>query len=315
MKVLIVASHNSGKFSPFVVEQVDALRRLGVEFEYFGIEGKGLMGYLKNLPSLKKKIEEFRPDIVHAHYGLSGLLAVMQRNCPVVVTYHGSDIHQGGINMMLSKVAMKFAKYNIFVTSSLQQLSGQKKRATVIECGVDDDVFRPVDRRKARESIGWSPDRRYIAFAGAFDRDVKNPGLAKISVSKLKDYELIELKGYTRDEINMLFNAADLLLMTSRNEGSPQVIKEAMMCGLPIVSVNVGDVKDVIGTTEGCRITSYSPEDIAEAIEEVTQRNIRTEGRKRIYELGLTNTEVAQKVMRVYSEVLAPDSKGIKITK
>ena len=304
MKILIVASHNSGKFSPFIVEQVAALGRLGVEFEYFGIEGKGLRGYLKNLNSLKKKVEDFRPDLVHAHYGLSGLLAVMQRKRPVVVTYHGSDIHEGGITRMLSKMAMRFAKYNIFVTSRLQRLSGQSKRAAVIECGVDDDVFRPVDKGKARESLGWSSSRRYVVFAGAFDRDVKNPSLAKRAVSELKDCELIELKGYTRDQVNLLFNAADCLLMTSRNEGSPQVIKEAMMCGLPIVSVDVGDVKDVIGATQGCRITSYSPSEIAEAIEEVTQLNVRTDGRKRIYELGLTNDEVAKKVRKVYSEVL-----------
>lgn len=79
MKVLIVANYNPGHCSPFVVEQVDSIRKLGVEFEYFGIVGKGPFGYLKNLPKFKRKIAEFKPDLIHAHYGLSGLLATLQR--------------------------------------------------------------------------------------------------------------------------------------------------------------------------------------------------------------------------------------------
>lgn len=79
MKVLIVANFNMGHFSPFVVEQVNSIRKLGVEFEYFGVVGKGPLGYLRNLPALKRMIKEFRPDIVHAHYGLSGLFATLQK--------------------------------------------------------------------------------------------------------------------------------------------------------------------------------------------------------------------------------------------
>lgn len=79
MRILIVANFNTGHFSPFVIEQVDSIRKLGVEFKYFGIVGKGPWGYLKKLPALKRKIKEFHPDIVLSHYGLSGLLTTLQK--------------------------------------------------------------------------------------------------------------------------------------------------------------------------------------------------------------------------------------------
>ena len=92
MKILIVANQNTGKMSPFVVEQMEALRKEGCVVDTYGVVGHGVLGYLKNLPALKEKIKECKPDIVHAHYGLSGLLATLQREVPVVVTYHDRDI-------------------------------------------------------------------------------------------------------------------------------------------------------------------------------------------------------------------------------
>ena len=101
MRILVIASFNKRSFAPFVVEQAEALRALGAEVNFFGLQGKGIRGYLKNLPLLKKKIWEFRPNVVHAHYGLSGLLANLQRFVPVVTTYHGSDINEKKVLLFL----------------------------------------------------------------------------------------------------------------------------------------------------------------------------------------------------------------------
>ena len=79
MRILIVANHNTGKFTSFITEQVESIRQLGVEVDYYGVHGKGIGGYLSNLSSLKEKIREYQPDLIHAHYGLSGLLANLQR--------------------------------------------------------------------------------------------------------------------------------------------------------------------------------------------------------------------------------------------
>lgn len=308
MKVLIVANYNPGRFSPFVVEQVESLEKLGIEFDFFGIIGKGPLGYLKNLPALKRKIKEWKPDLIHAHYGLSGLLATLQNKVPVIVTYHGSDIHSGGLVQKLSKVAMKRAAHNIVVARHLKDMIGNVPRCSIIPCGVDDHIFYPISRTEARKALGWSMDKRYVLFAGAFNREVKNPQLAKDIVASVGDCELIELNGYTRPEVNLLMNACDSLLMTSRNEGSPQVIKEAMCCGTPIVSVDVGDVADVCGDVDGCYICKPDVKDLKKAIISAFAFAGETSGPEIVRQKQLSMDNVARKVLAIYKSFL--DDKG-----
>lgn len=305
MRILIVANYNTGHFSPFVVEQVDSIRKLGVEFEYFGVVGKGPLGYLKNLPALKRKIKEFRPDIVHAHYGLSGLLATLQKKVPVIVTYHGSDIHSGGMILFFSLLAARMAAFNIFVSKKLLNRSNYKgKNVEIIACGVDISNFHPIEKNKARRELGWNIDKKYILFAGAFDREIKNATLAKEAISKIGKVELIELKGFSRRDVCNVLNASDCLLMTSNNEGSPQIIKEAMACNTPIVSVNVGDVEDVIGKCGNCYITDYNSLEIADRINKIFKDNTHTEGYRHIVALQLTNDLVAKRVLAIYNNIL-----------
>ena len=115
MKILIVASDKKGKFTPFIEEQMAVLEARGIEVLRYGITGKGITGYLRELPALRRAIRQRRPDIIHAHYGLSGLLANLQRLVPVVTTYHGSDINVPSI-LRFSKIAMRLSAHNIFVS-------------------------------------------------------------------------------------------------------------------------------------------------------------------------------------------------------
>ena len=305
MKVLIVANNKPGYFSPFVTEQVEALKKLGVEFDFFGVGGKGVNGYLSNLPSLRKKIQEYQPDLLHAHYGLSGMLANLQRTVPVVTTYHGSDIHSKGLNLSVSKITARYSAYNIFVSPWLLELSGYHgENKCVIPCGVDTTTFTPMERKEARKQLGWNENEQIVLFAGAFDNDVKNSPLAKEAVALVPDTQLVELRGYTREQVSILFNAANCLLMTSHREGSPVVVKEAMACGTPIVSVDVGDVKKVVSDVDGCYITSYDANDIAANIRQALTFKGKTNGPQRIEEKGLSNEIVAKRILKVYQAVI-----------
>ena len=122
MKLLVVASDKGGHFVPFIEEQITALEALGVQIIRYGITGKGIMGYLRCLPALRRLIRAERPDIVHAHYGLSGLLANLQRMVPVITTYHGSDINKPSIRRF-SKIAMRLSAHNIFVSARSASLA------------------------------------------------------------------------------------------------------------------------------------------------------------------------------------------------
>jgi glycosyltransferase involved in cell wall biosynthesis len=311
MRVLIVANHNTGKFSPFVVEQVEAIKKQNIEIDFFGVEGKGYIGYLSNLGRLKKKIDSFKPDFIHAHYGLSGLLANLQRKIPVVTTFHGSDINTGGVIRFLSKLAIYLSWHNIFVSPLLVKVTRYHgKNMSVIPCGIDTSLFRPMNINFARTELGWDENSKYILFSGSFDNWVKNPELAKAGVEVLRqryaqyreNVQFLELKGYSRQQIAMLLNAADCTLMTSHTEGSPQIIKEAIACGCPIVSVDVGDVSNTIKEVDGCFIVQRTPEDIAEGICRVLDNNKRVNGLERIIELSLSNDQIAKRIIEIYNK-------------
>ena len=117
MKVLIVASYNKNSFVPFVKEQAEALQEVGCIVDFYGVVGKGVKGYLSALPALKQKISDYKPDVIHAHFGLCGLLANLQRNVPVVTTYHGCDINDIKLRP-LSFPSLLLSKYNLFVSKN-----------------------------------------------------------------------------------------------------------------------------------------------------------------------------------------------------
>ena len=147
-----------------------------------------------------------------------------------------------------------------------------------------------------------------MLFAGAFDNAVKDPELAKQAMNELTNEginaELIELKGYTRNQVNALMYNCDAFLMTSKTEGSPQVIKEALVCGCPIVSVDAGDVKERLEGVEGCYVVeSRNSRDLAEALKKALAFNGRTKGRERIVKMGLSNEAVAKRIIEIYNKV------------
>lgn len=360
MKILIIASDKGGRFAPFIEEQVVALQARGVQIIRYGVTGHGIMGYLRELPALRRLIRAERPDIVHAHYGLSGLLANLQRLVPVVTTYHGSDINLPHI-LRLSKIAMRLSAHNIFVSArnvalALGEAQAQCKvesvkckgeenskaettastqpegrlhhtpytKHTLLPCGVNLTEDQLLSRSEARQALGIADDAQIVLFAGAFDNAVKDAPLAQEAVTMiapnssndLKDHKdhkdlnegapiLQELRGFSRAEVNHWMCAANCLLLTSKTEGSPQVIKEAMACGCPIVSVDVGDVAERVSGVEGCYVVrTREPKDIAEALQKALAYEGKTNGRERIQEMGLSNEQVAEQLIAIYQSLV-----------
>ena len=316
MKVLIVASDKGERFVPFIEEQMAALQFAGVEIVRYGITGKGILGYLRCLPALRRAIQQHQPNLIHAHYGLSGLLANLQRRVPVVTTYHGSDINKPNI-LRFSRIAMRLSAHNIFVSKRNIAIAQPKDKYTLLPCGVN--IPQPWSEMQTQrvEQLTlnqWVQEKlnagvKHVLFAGDFNNAVKDPELAKAAINELASegvkVELIELKGFNRDQVNSLMYNCDALLMTSKTEGSPQVIKEAMACGCPIVSVDVGDVAERIEGVEGCYVVrTREPKDIAEVLQQALVFSGKTNGRQRIIEMGLSNTQVAERLMVIYQSLV-----------
>ena len=292
MKVLVVCSRRyyapyTDYVAPFIYEQVEALRARGVECEYYLIAG-GWRGYLKALCGIRKASKTFQPDIIHAHSGLCNLVAVLsllthnskrhstnpQHSTKIVATFHGSDVNARSVRW-LSKIAMRLADYNIFVSEQLRHIAGDVAGSAVIPCSVDTTFFHAMDKAECRQLLGWEQDKTYILFSKEFADRVKNYPLAKAAVEKISPLyegvggvELIELYGYNRQQMVWLYNACDCGLMTSFTEGSPQFIKEAVACGCPIVSTDVGDVREVIEGVPNARICRYDAADVAAQLQE-----------------------------------------------
>ena len=302
MRILIVCSSNSGNIAPFITEQVDSLKSLGVEVDYFLVDQKGVFGYLSKRKDLLRKIKDYQPDIIHAHYGLSGLLANLQRQVPVITTYHGSDINNPKV-FPFSRLCIMLSAYNIFVSEKSKKISRQIHKQSVIPCGVDTRLFTPIDKIQARKELKLNINIQYVLFAGAFNNKVKNPELAQKAVALLSNVELLELKNYSRQQVALLMNAVDAVLMTSFSEGSPQFIKEAMSCNCPIVSVPVGDVPEMISNIPGGFISTYNSIDIAKKLKQALAFAKRTEGRNRLIELNLDTASVAKRILEVYNSV------------
>lgn len=297
MRVLFVCSGNRSENSPFVHEQANSIRDKNIQVDLFYIKGHGYKGYLKNIVPLREKVRAYNYDLIHAHYGLAGMVASLAASAPVVVTYHGDDINIPK-NRMLSFVASRLARSNIYVSERLLQKAIAPKNGHVIPCGVDLKTFYPIDKLEARERVNFVAGEFYVLFSGAFAEPVKNVSLARDVLSRCPEkVHLIELKGYSRSEVNLLMNACDALLMTSFSEGSPQVIKEAMACNCPIVATDVGDVRELIAGTRGCYVTDYDPQEIATKLR-AAMRFGKTDGRERIEDLDVAR--VADKVVAIY---------------
>lgn len=301
MNVLFVCSGNEGEIKPFIIEQANSLEKLGVKVSFYVITGKGFLGYLKNLRFFKSKLKSLDIELIHAHYGLSGLLSTLQWKVPVVITFHGSDINIWWVRIF-SLFASRLASKSIFVSKKLSEQL-RVKDAEIIPCGVNTEKFIVADKITAREKLGLDSNKNIILFASRFDNKVKNYELAKNATDLIgNNHKLIELKGYSREELNLLLNAADLLLLTSHSEGSPQIIKEAMACNCPIVATDVGDIKEVISNTDGCYLSSFDPEDVSNKVKNILSKKSRTMGREKI--MNLDNKLIAERIVSVYKNIL-----------
>ena len=307
MKVLFVASGNKavGRVSAFVQSQYDSLEKEGLEMMMYPVVGHGWKGYLNHFRALRQLIGREKPDVVHAHYSSCGYLvalAAMGLKTRTVVSILGSFPRK---NLKLSIVRFFIDHvWDATIVKSERTRAQLNRALPVIPNGVDLDLFPIVGQDEARKRVGFDPSGKYVIFVSNPSRPEKQFGLAKAAVDHLKDGNvcLVPVFNKPHREVIDYMCAADALVMTSSNEGSPNVIKEAMACNCPIVSTDVGDVRWVTDGVDGTYVSdSFKPEEIAGLLRDALAFGSRTQGRDRIVHLGLTAVCVAQKLIQVYS--------------
>lgn len=300
----------------FVVHQVDSLRARRVVVDVMQFRGGASpRRYWRAHADFLKKLRVGRYDLVHAHFGQAGFIAVMQNKLPVVVTFHGSDVFglpptsviaiaKGGVLRLASRVAASRAQKVIAVS---RRVAGQIARADVdvIPMAVSAH-FHPLDRGDCRAELQWPSDEMSVLFVGDSKNEIKRYALAEAAVRLLAEQmPNARLRVCWNEElakVPVYMNAADVLLITSRHEGGPLVLSEALACGLPVVSVDVGIVGERLSGVQGCVVLANDrAETIAGALRTALERG------GRLLEFSSSQIEpdfVAARVEDVYRQAL-----------
>jgi glycosyltransferase involved in cell wall biosynthesis len=253
---------------------------------------------------------------VHAHFGYVGLVARTQWKVPVVVTYHGDDllgtINERGKKELWSVLAAAACKklgqrVDAAIVQS-QEMARQLKKSNVfvIPHEVDLEVFKPTEKGEARKALGLHPDKKYVLFAANPEIPVKRFPLARAAANVLEQQdgftELLVVYKEPQWRLALYMSACDVLVFPSFQEGSPNIIKQAMACNLPMVATDVGDVRQVIGKTRDCHICPPDARKFASLMKGILSRRSRTEGREQVRHLNAES--VSGKIIEVYEQVL-----------
>ena len=308
MKILFVVSGKEGMVSPIVLNQVESLLQYDNNFKanYFIIKKGGLLGYFKSFPLLIKQIKNLKPDIIHAHYSFCGYLTGLTfQKKRIVVSLMGSDSAKKGLEVVIIKFFSRFLWGITIVKSERMKTLFDNKNMIVIPNGVNLALFKPLSKEKCQTELGYNTEKKHIVFfLSNINRKEKNLPLANKAIEMLsnKNVEFHVINYIEKEKIPTILNASDVLLLTSYYEGSPNIVKEAMACSIPIVTTDVGDVNNTIGKTEGCFITSFQPKEIKDAIEKALNFGKRTNGHSNI---GFLDSKViAKKLFKLYKELL-----------
>jgi teichuronic acid biosynthesis glycosyltransferase TuaC len=276
----------------------------------------------RELQRLRREIREFRPDVIHAHFGtMTAFIAAVATRIPLVITFHGSDLNpapgmpwlRSVFGRTLSHLALRRAAQVVCVSGQLRGRIGYRRhRVHVVPCGVDFEQFRPMSRELCRTKLGWSRNEKVVLFNARNDSVGKRLDLAEAASNYAKEripnLRLHVFRGTTHPkDMPLYYGAADSLLMTSDYEGSPMVIKEALACNLPVVSVDVGDVSERLAGVNPSTIVDRDAASIGEALVKIIAMNCRSNGRELIREFS--EQAVAEKLAQIYRMAVGVDTK------
>ncbi len=288
------------KKNPIIDAQIDSFEDLNLNIIKFPLKTSGIFSYLSEFFRLRRFIKRKNIDLIHAHYSYSGIISGLTSK-KTICSLMGSDVFD---DSLLIKLVVRFFYNFIWVKTIVksQNMLDIFPNAVVIPNGVNLIFFNIVSKNKAINNTDLKEDKINIIFvAESVHRKVKNYELAKRAVSLLpNNFELHSVSNKTQNQLVNYYNAADVLLLTSNSEGSPNVVKEAMACNCPIVSTDVGDVKKVINNTNYCYISDPIPKDISDKVIESTLTGNRSNGRENIKHLD--SKIIAKKIVAIYKE-------------
>jgi teichuronic acid biosynthesis glycosyltransferase TuaC len=321
MQVLFISSY--GEFGtnepvPYIKSQSESLKKQGIEVIDCYVKDRGLMAYAKLYRDIKILLREHPGiTIIHAHFVYTAFIAYLAKSGlkpKLIVSFMGDDLYGGVLNANYEKTFK--SRFNILLSKFIQTKMDwiivksermmdyidekYKHKTSVIPNGVDFQKFPIREMTACREELQLDLTSKYILFLGKRSENRKNFALLKEAHDLLntENIKILTPHPISGDMVHLYLNACDVLVLCSKLEGSPNVVKEAIICNCPVVSTDVGDVKERIAGIDGCYITKFDKFDLSEKIARAIRFNNRTSGREKSSYLKAEN--IARRLIDVY---------------
>jgi glycosyltransferase involved in cell wall biosynthesis len=307
----------------FIARQAEFLTREGIDVDLFPFRGaRNPRNYLGAWREVHRRVRRGGYDLVHAQFGQSGITA-LPKSIPLVVTFRGDDLEgiigehgrytaSGWLLRAVSRLVARRADAAIVVSEHMKTYLPASVAAHVMPSGIDLELFRPEPRDAVRQRLGLPLDQQLVLFVGNPHLARKRHRLARAAVdlvSRQLPVRLLVGWEMPHRQIAELMNACDALILTSMQEGSPNSVKEALACNLPVVSVQVGDVSARLDGIDGCELCPDDRvETLAAALARVLRRGSRIDGRSAVRQLD--ERLLTQRLIGIYRSVL-PATKAL----
>ena len=327
MRILAVTNSYPTAEKPFqgtfIRSQVKGLREVGVDVTVLFIDrvkaGRAAYAALPKL--LREEIGKAKPDAVHTMYGgIMAAIVARSIDLPHIVSFCGSDllgeVYRNPLKILTTQIGIKASHYSAKKSAAVIVKSLNLRRALpssipqekihTIPNGIDLEQFRPLDSMACRRRLGWDPSKFHLLFSGSSDLEIKGLGLAKRTLHELAalgvECEFHILRSVAHEDVPLWLNASNAFLLTSSHEGSPNIVKEAIACGTPIVSVDVGDVRERIRGIDGCSIVRADAKALALQIQAISRLgDFRADGFETIRPMSIQN--IGRRILDVYRSV------------
>ncbi len=299
--------------APFFKQQIRSLEELGITSEICTPDGSHSSTESRSVGSYARMIlqtlrDSSHPyDLVHANYGLTAPAALVQRRLPTVLSLWGSDL-LGSMRPLSRFCARKVDEVIVMTPAMADSLSVPSH---IIPHGIDTDAFRPMSKRQAQLEVGWGLDEKHILFPYHPSRTIKDfPTATRVTAAVREqldmDITLHTLLDVPHDQMPYFYNAADVVLITSKREGSPNAVREALACDRPVIATDVGDIAlhlDQVESSRVCQSRSDLIDGVVDALtEESTVPRSGTTPSKSGREQAKTHSaeKMAQEIKAVY---------------
>jgi len=310
MRVLVVTNFMPDATAPqrgrWVRDQVEAIRRRGVEVEVFGFP-PGSSHYIPASLRLRRLLRRERFDLVHVHYGLTAWCALLAGARPLAVTFHGTDVRHPVVGPMSRRLARRVdlvagVSRALFAPEDGRPGLPRLPGSAVLPCGPDLERFRPIPRAEARRALGLDPAGRYLLFPANPRRPEKRFDRAD-EVAAACGAELLSGGSIDPDEMPLWCNAANAVLVTSDYEGFGLACVEALACDVPVLSTPVGIAPFALDGVAGALCAPFDTATWATAATpHLDATDPRVEGIARA--TSLSAARMAERTIEAYRDVL-----------